>query len=54
MNVEERKLSNKIYIFEDMLLRSKNPYEIDKIRKELVSMRIKLQQMQFSRVKKRY
>lgn len=50
MNTEERHLSTKIRMFEDMLLRSKNVYEIDKIRTELFKMRMTLQKMKYKKV----
>lgn len=46
MSKEERHLSNKICIFEDMLLRSKNNYEIETLMNELTKMRISLQKLQ--------
>ena len=39
MSKTERHLSNKIRIFEDMLLRSKNGYEIETLRNERVLTR---------------
>lgn len=49
MSKEERHLSNKIRIFEDMLLRSKNIYEIETLRNELTKMRMSLQKLQYMR-----
>lgn len=43
MSIAERRLSNKIRMFEDMLLRSKNNYEIETLRNELAKMRMSLQ-----------
>lgn len=45
MYESERQLKSKIYYFEDMLLRSKNPYEIEQLRGVLSSLRIKLQKL---------
>jgi hypothetical protein len=47
MNKEQKRLISKICMFEDMLLRSKNQYEIDAIYCELIKMRKKLQRMQY-------
>lgn len=47
MSREERHLCTKIRIFEDMLLRSKNNYEIENLRNELMKMRISLQKMRY-------
>jgi hypothetical protein len=41
-------LETKIRTFEDFMIRSKNPYEIDKIRNDLNKMRIELQNMRYS------
>lgn len=49
MSKMERHLSNKIRIFEDMLLRSKNGYEIETLRNELAKMRMSLQKLQYAR-----
>lgn len=49
MSGEERHLSNKIRMFEDMLLRSKNVYEIEMLRRELTKMRIELQRLQYAK-----
>lgn len=49
MSGEERHLSNKIRMFEDMLLRSKNVYEIETLRNELTKMRMSLQRMRYAR-----
>ncbi len=45
----EKHLSSKIRIFEDMLLRSKNVYEMETLRSELAKMRISLQKLQYER-----
>lgn len=42
-----RHLETKIRLFEDMMLRSRNIYEIESIGKELMIMRRKLQKMQY-------
>lgn len=42
-----RHLETKIRLFEDTMLRSRNIYEIESIRKELTIMRRKLQKMQY-------
>lgn len=49
MSTVERHLSNKIRMFEDMLLRSKNNYEIETLRNELTKMRISLQKMRYEK-----
>ena len=49
MTKEERHLRTKIIMFEDMMLRSKNRYEIEKIYNELIKMRAKLQKMQYEK-----
>ena len=49
MSKMERHLSNKIRMFEDMLLRSKNSYEIETLRNELAKMRMSLQKLQYAR-----
>ena len=49
MSKTEKHLSSKIRIFEDMLLRSKNAYEIETLRNELAKMRISLQKLQYER-----
>lgn len=49
MSMTERHLSSKIRVFEDMLLRSKNNYEIETLRNELTKMRISLQRMQYAK-----
>lgn len=48
MSIAERRLSNKIRMFEDMLLRSKNNYEIETLRNELAKMHYKKCDMQRS------
>ena len=42
-----RHLQNQIRIFEDMLLRSRNLYEQEKIETELMKMRFQLQKLQY-------
>lgn len=49
MSTVKRHLSNKIRMFEDMLLRSKNNYEIETLRNELTKMRISLQKMRYEK-----
>lgn len=49
MSKTERHLCNKIHIFEDMLLRSKNGYEIETLRNELTKMRMSLRKLQYMR-----
>lgn len=49
MSKTERHLCNQIRIFEDMLLRSKNSYEIETLRNELTKMRMSLQRLQYAR-----
>ena len=44
---EQRHLQTKIRIFEDMMLRSKNLYEIETLRGELIKMRVLLQKSQY-------
>ena len=44
---QRRHLETKIRLFEDTMLRSRNIYEIENIRKELTIMRRKLQKMQY-------
>lgn len=41
-------LETKIRTFEDFMIRSRNPHEIDKIRNDLNKMRIELQKMKYS------
>lgn len=45
MYESERQLKSKIYYFEDMLLRSKNPYDIEQLKIRLASLRTNLQQL---------
>ncbi len=45
----ERRLYNKIRIFEDMLLRSRNYCEIEKLRCELTKMRMLLQKTHYEK-----
>lgn len=49
MSKTERHLNNKIHMFEDALLRSKNVYEIETLRSELTKMRITLQRLQYAK-----
>lgn len=49
MSKMEKHLCNKIRMFEDMLLRSKNTYEIETLRNELTKMRMSLQKLQYAR-----
>ena len=49
MTKEERHLQTKIIMFEYMIFRSKNVFEIEQIRVELVKMREKLQKLQWKR-----
>ena len=44
---EEKHLENQIRTFENILLRSKNVYEIEQVRGELSKMRIRLQNMKY-------
>ncbi len=50
MGNEERHLQGKIRYFEDLLLRSKNYQEQEKIQKELTVMRNRLQKMYYQRM----
>lgn len=47
MNNDEKRLSNKIYYYEDMLLRCKDDRKAEQIRNELVKMRVSLSKMKF-------
>ena len=47
MSKEERHLQTKIRMFEDILLRTKNPSQVDNIQMELTRMRAKLQKLYF-------
>lgn len=49
MSKEERHLTTLIRTYEDRIIRSKNVYEIDTIRQELMKMRVQLQKMQWQR-----
>ena len=49
MSTAERRLSSKIRMFEDMLLRSKNSYEIETLRSEITKMRMSLQRMRYAK-----
>lgn len=51
MKEDERRLTNKIYFFEDMLLRCKDYREAEQIRYELVKMRRHLSKMRFNRMR---
>lgn len=42
MSKEERHLQTKIRMFEDILLRTKNPSQVDNIQMELIRMRAKI------------
>ena len=44
---EQKHLETKIRIFEDMMLRTKNVYEAQKIRNEINGMRRKLQKLSY-------
>lgn len=46
---EERHLQTKIIMFEDMMIRSKNVFEIEQLRVEIMKMREKLQKLQWKR-----
>lgn len=50
MSKEERNLQTKIRMFEDILLRTKNPSQVDNIQMELTRMRAKLQKLYFKRM----
>lgn len=45
MSREEKHLQTKIRLFEDMLLRTKNQWDVEKISIELAKMRRKLQKL---------
>ncbi len=47
---EERHLQTKIRLFEDMLLRAKNHWEVEKISIELTKMRTKVRKMYYQRI----
>lgn len=49
MTKEERHLQTKIMMFEDMMIRSKNIFEIEQLRVEIMKMREKLQKLQWKR-----
>lgn len=49
MSGTEKHLSSKIRMFEDMLLRSKNVYEIETLRNELAKMRMSLQKIHYAK-----
>lgn len=51
MSKEERHLQTKIRMFEDILLRTKNPSQVDNIQMELTRMRAKLQKLYFKRMR---
>lgn len=51
MSNEERHLQTKIRMFEDMLLRTKNYQEIEKISTELTKLRVKAQKMYYQRMR---
>lgn len=50
MSKEERHLQTKIRMFEDILLRTKNPSQVDNIQMELTRIRAKLQKLYFKRM----
>lgn len=50
MSKEERHIQTKIRMFEDILLRTKNPSQVDNIQMELTRMRAKLQKLYFKRM----
>lgn len=50
MSKEERHLQTKILIFENILLRTKNPSQVDNIQMELTRMIVKLQKLYFKRM----
>ena len=50
MSKEERHLQTKIRMFEGILLRTKNPSQVDNIQMELTRMRAKLQKLYFKRM----
>ena len=52
MNDDIKRLTSKIQYFEDMLLRSKNQHEIERIRGKLSKMRIDLQKKQWEHQKR--
>lgn len=54
MSKEERHLQTKIRMFEDILLRTKNPSQVDNIQMELTRMRAKLQKLYFKRIRCSY
>lgn len=47
---DTRRLKSKICYFEDMLLRSKNVYEIESLNCELRKMRMTLQKLEWGRL----
>ena len=49
MSKEERHLQTKIRLFEDMILRAKNSWDVEKISIELTKMRQQLQKLQYKR-----
>ena len=53
MYESERQLKSKIYYFEDRLLISKNPYEIEQLRGMLTTLRMKLQKLHWENSKGR-
>ena len=51
---EERKLRGKIVYLEDLLLRSKDPREIEQLSGKLLILRIRLQKMKNEKREKKY
>lgn len=49
MGVQERRLRSKICMLEDMLLRSKNSREIEKLMNELTKTRMLLQKIYYEK-----
>ena len=49
MSKEEKHLQTKIHLFEDMLLRAKNHWDVENISIELNKMRRRLQKLQYQR-----
>lgn len=50
MSKEEQHLRTRIRMFEDILLRTKNPRQVDNIQIESTRMRAKLQKLYFKRM----
>lgn len=49
MNNEIKHLRSKIHTFEDMMLRTKNYKEADRIRTEIVKMRLRLRNLEYQK-----